>query len=436
MFSHQDASYVGHWLQGIFVVKHSKYIQMNTNYAISTFFDSRVVDPVTKESRVMVCISLQGKKFSYAIKRLRCTKSDYDKSYSNKSLSEVQKEIKSVINTGVEKAEGILKRLGKEATKEQFLKLNKSNINLSNSDKTDAYAIFNEQILTCKKENRFGSGANIYNALNSFKKFKSKFYLEDVSEQWIKDYKKWMIDNGRSVSTAGIFLRVLRSIIQQCMKDKVIIIEKNPFEGISVGWTVKSSKDILYPEHLKALWEYQPTTITETRAKDFFFLCYLSNGMNFKDVSMLRNKDLKNDRFVFIRSKTSTTQINTKEITVYLCDEVKRIIETYRTKSPKPDAFLFDIFNCRDAKHHNATFIRYKRKTNKELTKISSTLKINRAYLGIARHSFATKLKIDGYASAHISEYLGHSNERTTSNYLKSLPSEIHSQMNSQLLNF
>jgi len=284
--------------------------------------------------------------------------------------------------------------------------------------------------------NRFGSGANVYNAMNSFKMFKPKFYLEDVNEKWIEAYKKFMIDGGRSVSTAGIYLRVLRAIITQCMDDKVIVLDKNPFEGVSVGWTVKSSKDIIYPHEMKKIWNYKPVGVIETRAKDFFFLCYLCNGINFRDISLLRNKNLKTDRFVFVRSKTSSTTANEREITVYLSDEVIRIIDKYRTKSTKPDAFLFDMFNCKDLKHHNATFIRYKRQANKTLTSISTKLGINRVYLGIARHSFATKLKLDGTPTIHISEYMGHTSEKTTANYLKQLPSEQHKQMNKSLLSF
>ena len=55
-------------------------------------------------------------------------------------------------------------------------------------------------------------------------------------------------------------------------------------------------------------------------------------------------------------------------------------------------------------------------------------------YLGLARHSFATKLKLDGIPVAFISEFMGHSSVQTTAHYLKSLPDDTLKMMNIQLL--
>lgn len=409
---------------------------MKQKFSVTTIWDSRAINPKTKASRVMLCILLNNKRFMVTVP-IRCTKADYERSFGQRSLSDVQRQIKDEINALILKAEGIIERLGKDTTKDLFLRFFKSNVTLSASEKTDVFEIMQQHIDQCNAENRFGSAMNIYNARNSFKLYKDKIYFEDIDEKFLKAYKRHMTDTGRSSSTAGIYIRALRSIYQQCVKDKIIVSKENPFENVSVGYTIKS-KSVLYPEQVKALWFYQPDGVREIRAKDFFFFCYLCNGMNFKDVSLLKKKDIKNDMIVFVRQKTKETTDNPREIMVYLHDEVKRILSVHGTTSTDDNAYLFDIFNgCSDLAHHNATFTRYKRQTNKSLNAIAKKLNIDsRIYLGIARHSFATRLKLDGTPTSFISEFMGHSNEKSTSNYLKSLPSDIHRQMNSKLLSF
>ena len=410
---------------------------MKVNYSVATYFDNRAVNNETKESRVMLRIQLSnGAKFMTVIKGFRCTLEDYEKSFLPKSISDVQREIKDRVDAEILKADTILKRLGEMATKYLFLKYYRNDI-ITSTHKTDVYQIMDEMMVEMKAENRFGSASMMYNAKNSFKMYKAKFYLEDIDEKFIKDYRTFMFAKGLSISTVGIYVRTLRSIYTACVKEGLIQVKTNPFENVSVAYTV-ASKSVLYPEQLKALWEYQPVTPNETKAKDFFFFCYLCNGMNFKDVAELRVKHFKNDMIVFIRQKTKGTQTEPKEVMVYLNDEIRRVMNLYGSHSTNPNDYLFAMFNkCKSLKHHNATFIRHKRTCNKELNKIGVKLNCKtRIYLGIARHSFATKHKLDGTPTSFVSEFMGHSNQRTTENYMKTLPSNMMKDANSKLLDF
>jgi integrase/recombinase XerD len=221
------------------------------------------------------------------------------------------------------------------------------------------------------------------------------------------------------------------------VKDGLITVKENPFLSVTLK-SVAKSKDVLYPEHLKALWEYKPIGIREERGKDLFFFCYLNSGMNFKDVGYLKNKNIKGDILKFVRSKTRTTNRVEKEIKVYLHPEAKKIIETWGTCDNKPESFLFSFFNkCRNAKHLDDTIIRYKRTANLSLRKIGIKLGFNvRITLGLARHSFATKHKLDGTPVAFISEAMGHSSVAVTEHYLKSLPDENLKLLSDKLLSF
>ena len=56
--------------------------------------------------------------------------------------------------------------------------------------------------------------------------------------------------------------------------------------------------------------------------------------------------------------------------------------------------------------------------------------------LNLARHSFATTMKINNVSVRSISEALGHASALTTEHYMKSLPNENSKVMPSNLLSF
>ena len=406
---------------------------MKQSFSVTAYWDSRVVDDKGL-SRIMLTINLQ-KQFRTTIK-LKSTKADFDKAIAGKSVNDGQRQLRRDINAEIQRAETILETL-KTPTKELFLSLFKSNISLSETNKTDVYSFLDKLISDLYNAERFSSSINAKNCRNSFKGFKSTLYFQDITPQLLKDYKEYMKKKGSSESTANIHIRTLRSLYKDCIEKGIVVTKENPFEKISVGYTVRS-KSVLYPEHLKLLWEYKPELLREIRAKDFFFFCYLGNGMNFWDMANLKNKDVEGDYLSFIRSKTSKTTNNPKQIRVYLNDEMQRILSVYRSKSDRPNDYLFEIFNnCRDAAHHFVTFGRYKGQCNRMLKIIRKKIGLQpRVYLGIARHSFATKHKLNGTPTSFISEWMGHTSTATTEHYLKTLPDEQLKNQSNSLLNF
>lgn len=56
--------------------------------------------------------------------------------------------------------------------------------------------------------------------------------------------------------------------------------------------------------------------------------------------------------------------------------------------------------------------------------------------LNLARHSFATKLNIDGVDTSAIQRSLGYSSPKTTEHYMKTLPIHRYKQISDNLLDF
>lgn len=401
-------------------------------FKVSVFWDNRNKG---KEGTVMMSVSINRQRFYFSLK-IFCTDLDFNKAIGGRMLNDSQKKLKDEINFCVLKAEELLSRLN-EPTKESFLKFFKSDLNLSTGNSVDAYSLFKIKIDVLKAEERFGSASNLHDSLQSFKSFRKDLYLEDINESFVKGYKDFMLKRNRSLTTIGIYIRNLRAVYNQAINDGLISGSIKPFKNLQLGSKVKS-KSVLYPAQLKQLWEYRSESLRDNRAIAFFFFSYLCNGMNFKDVAYLKWKNIDGDILSFVREKTKNTKQNQCEIRVYLCEEAKKIIAIWGSEKRNPDDLVFEFMpKYKSAKHFQDTVIRYKRTCNKALRSIGKELGFEGSiYLGLARHSFATKLKLDGVPVAYISEFMGHSSVQTTTHYLKSLPDENLKMMNTQLLSF
>jgi integrase len=122
-----------------------------------------------------------------------------------------------------------------------------------------------------------------------------------------------------------------------------------------------------------------------------------------------------------------------------MIEEIKGIIAKYGdNKKCSPEDFVFKFFNnCCSEKHLSDTILRYKAGANLMLHRISKKLGFDvRLNLSLARHSFATKHKLNGTPVLFISEAMGHSDVKVTEHYLKSLPDENLKVMSDKLLSF
>ncbi len=71
------------------------------------------------------------------------------------------------------------------------------------------------------------------------------------------------------------------------------------------------------------------------------------------------------------------------------------------------------------------------------MAQIADELKIEKKITTIVtRHSFSTQLKRSGVSTEYIQEALGHSNIKTTENYLDSFPMELKKEFASRLTSF
>jgi len=317
--------------------------------------------------------------------------------------------------------------------------------NRNKINRKDALELIQEYVDQLNEEKRSGTAYSYKTALVSIKKFvketgRKKLPLTAVTPDWLQAYEDWMLKEGKSVTTIGIYLRSFRTILNIGIEEGSLLQEQYPFGKrkyqIPAGRNVKKALTLA---DIKKIVEYKPKDKYESRARDLWLFSYLCNGINVKDIALLRYGFIDKDSIQFIRSKTQrSARQDQKPIVVSLLPEAKAIIKRWGLKPKKPENLVFDLIS-EDAGHEKqAAQIRQAAKMiNKYMDRIRKACKIEmKVTTYTARHSFATVLKRSGASTELISESLGHKDLKTTENYLDSFESKVKREFQKSLLKF
>ncbi len=301
----------------------------------------------------------------------------------------------------------------------------------------DIYSSFDEYIEILRKDEKINTATTYEYAKKSIQNFTAKKILHhyDITPGFLKRYENWMLRNKRSKTTVGIYLRNLKAIYNLNIRDKAIGAESKPFgKGkyeIPNPANIKKSMSI---SDIKKIYDYQPEEGSqEHRFRDLWLLIYFCNGINIKDICLLRNRDVSDTSITFIRAKTARSQSDIRPIVVPLIPEAKTILERWRNSSSNgssgssdPDGFVFPfIKHPEDPEKVVKEVALVVAQVNKYIKRVAKKLGIDKNPTSYyARHSFATILMRNNVSHSYIKEALGHSSIRTTESYLGSFEDE------------
>jgi integrase len=306
----------------------------------------------------------------------------------------------------------------------------------------DVYQYYTNTVERKRQAGKVGTASNYQTSMQSLKGFSPKLNFRDVTVEFLKDYEKYLLAKGKSITTVGIYLRPLRAILNEAIAEGIISMETHyPFGKRK--YQIPSGKNIkkaLYKEEIGKIYHYKaiPGSWWE-RARDFFILSYLCNGINIKDIALLKYENIDGDFIRFSRAKTqSTNRSGSKPISIYISPEIMTIIDRWKTPNNQPDDFLFDILKPGLTPDRERSLIQqFTKMVNRYIKLVAASVGIDKPVTTYyARHSFATVLRRDGTSTELISESLGHSNIKTTASYLDSFDDEIKKQLQTKLMNF
>lgn len=280
-------------------------------------------------------------------------------------------------------------------------------------------SIYEKHIQALNDEGRISTARSYQDSLTSMLSYKKNLKVSQITPDFLKGYEKWMTDNGRSLTTVGMYVRALRTIFNMAIENEVIDASKYPFKKYTIPAPQKISRT-LKKEEIRQIINYTAKRDADAVALDYWVFSFISNGMNFKDIALLKYGNINGDFLEFRRAKTKrTTNNNSLPIMVPLDENLLYIIKKRGNKSKKKEDYIFPILKHgltpQQEYDHIKTFVR---NTNKRLTRVGIELGLSLKVTSyVARHCFATIQKNNNAPLAYISEALGHSNLKTTQNY-------------------
>lgn len=294
---------------------------------------------------------------------------------------------------------------------------------------------FSNKIQELKHEDREGTRLYYDNVLKGIVRFKGEqIPIKSVTPDWLKKYEKFLLDEEKTFTTVGMHMRAIRAIMNTA-KNKGVIKEVNyPFGSdryqIPTGESRKLSLSI---EQIGKIVNFEDGNPKTDLYRDLWFFSYLCNGINFADLCRLKYRDISNNEISWLREKTLHTSKHKKYITAFITPEMDSIIKKHGN-TPSPDNYIFPFLKPGlTPKQQKVTVNDIIRRVNRKMKSIGEQTKTGKISTNTARHSYATVLKRAGSNIAFISESLGHSDLKTTQDYLANFET-IEREKNAALL--
>jgi integrase len=275
--------------------------------------------------------------------------------------------------------------------------------------------------------------------LKTIEHFAGKSILvTSITPEWLQKLEKQLLAEGKSYTTIGMRGRALRCVMNELLAVGTIKESQYPFgHGKYEIPTGQGRKLALTLHQIRMLVTYTDGNEATEHYRDLWFFSYLCNGINFADLLTLKYSNIHNGEIFFYRSKTIHTSKVKKEVVAIITPEMQAIIDKWGNPDRQPDTYIFSFLTGTETPMQMKSRIRDVISTcNKRLRKIGKAIGIDGLSTYSARHSFATVLKRSGSNIAYISESLGHSDLKTTENYLASFEKEERMKNASFLTNF
>jgi integrase len=335
--------------------------------------------------------------------------------------SPVQKVAYSKINKCLSKAEGVIEILPVFT----FGSFEEIYLEQRNTQNSVSFA-FDKYIEQLRNEDRIGTAVSYECAKNSIAEFNANLTFAETTPELLKKYERKMLQQGKSISTVGIYLRSFRAIynLQNIDKSLYPFGEQKSKYSIPTGRNIKKALTI---QEIAKIYNYEaPAGSTKEMAKDYWLFLYLCNGMNVKDFCLLKWSNIEGQMLNYNRAKTQRSRKESRLISVALKPETMEILKKWGQPSISKDAYIFPHLKPKmGAVVERAIYQQLTKTINKYMKRISAELNLDKDVTTyFARHSFATVLKRSGAKIEMISELLGHSSVDITESYLDSFEKE------------
>jgi integrase len=432
---------------------------MKPLFAMVQIKDYRQPQTKATEHPIKLRVWYDGKR-NYLDTDFKFTESDW-RELNVANPSKKWRETHKRINAIITKSEAILAAMndtGREFTFQEFKALYTGR----NTVGTEFYDLFDAKQSELQRSQPKTADQYRLSYLSLSKYNGSPVRFKDCTAQFLKDWQDWMLagcdgEKPRSKATVGMYARCIRHIWKRGIRKGYAKLSAYPFGQEKEQYQIpEGSNDPapLTPKDIYDLIEYAPISEWENKAKSFWLMSFFCNGMNPKDICLLKRKQLKDETFNFERAKTIRTLKKPLVGTVVLTDQIRAIIEEFGNKDHTPEAYVFPMLNNRFTRYDKENRVRIKVHPDDMEQRISDLVDnftryvnegIKRIWVAMgkpniptfydARDSFATIMRDLGVEPLFIQESLIHAHFSTTQNYLGKFPDSKKRQNSNILMN-
>lgn len=366
---------------------------------------------------------------------------EFDKIFDPKTRTEELRKTKTDIEQYKINADEIISKLVRFSF-DEFANMYLKRIIISQTDApTKVIEAFELKIKELKEEQRIGTAEGYYYTMISLLKFNNgkNLYFSEVNVNFLKKYGQWQKASGNSDTTIGIYLRNLKALYNEAITNKIVLAENYPFGAKKNGLyeipTSANNKKALSKAELKKLFDYEPVSTQEEQYRGLWIFSYYCNGLNIKDICLLKYSDIDGNLIEYKREKTKRSSQAQPPIIAAYIEPLRTIVEKFGVPKNQ-NSYIFPYIELGDQE------VEIKRKVSLVVKQINKYIKIITKKLDIqtkittynARHSYASMQRNSGVNLSSISQGLGHKNTSTTEAYLDSIPKQ-EIQINASFLN-
>lgn len=277
-----------------------------------------------------------------------------------------------------------------------------------------------------KVESKHYRTAEAYkSALNSFNKFANNqpVSLETINPALMENYEKYLEKRSICMNTISFYLRILKAVYKRAVRHD-LVVDKKPFVNVYTG-VAKTRKRALDLESIKKIKKAETLDEMELMAQKMFLFSFYTRGMSFVDMAYLKKSDVKNGVLQYKRRKTG------QRIIIKWEPVMQEIVNSFKSYN---EVYLMPIIrNVGKGERNQYRYLQYL--INKKLTELGKRLQLPcELTMYVSRHSWATIAKYNDVPLSVISDAMGHSSEKMTNIYLKSLNESIIDETNSKII--
>jgi len=253
---------------------------------------------------------------------------------------------------------------------------------------------------------------------------RKKLHFYEIDVKFLRKFELFLQEKYQNnPNTIKNNMKKIRKLFNDAIRERIATKDLYPFDNYTMP-SKKVYKTKLSEEEINQFASVD--TIKGTRifdAQKMFLFAYYCWGMRFRDVLQLKWENVKDGRLTYITSKSS------KHISLKLPQPAQEILNHYRNGESQSNDFIFPLFDDR-FDYSDPTFLEKQISAknaliNQRLDDLQSLAEIKQSIsFHISRHSFAQRARLKGISIDDIKDLLGHSDYKTTMNYIESLGEE------------